>query len=31
MDVDGLGPNSRMLNKPFLRADLMRAVQELGR
>lgn len=30
-DLNALGPNSRMLNKPFLRSDLMKAVQELVR
>ncbi len=29
VDLATLGPNSRMLNKPFLRADLMNAVHEL--
>lgn len=29
VDLAALGPNSCMLNKPFLRADLMKAVHEL--
>lgn len=29
VDLGSLGPNSRMLSKPFLRADLMKAVHEL--
>jgi two-component system cell cycle sensor histidine kinase/response regulator CckA len=29
VDLDALGPNSTMLSKPFLRADLMKAVHEL--
>jgi CheY-like chemotaxis protein len=29
VDLQALGPNSMMLSKPFLRADLMKAVHEL--
>ena len=29
VDLAALGPNSCMLNKPFLRSDLMKAVHEL--
>lgn len=30
VDPGSLGPNSRMLSKPFLRADLMKAVHDLA-
>lgn len=30
MDLDALGPNSTLLSKPFLRADLMKAVHDIS-